>query len=337
MTLNPKSIAVIGSGYWGKNLVRNMDTLGVLAMVSDSSSDILAQARKQYPKVAITSNFRGIFDNEHVKGVVIATPAATHYEIAKECLGLEKDVFVEKPLALKLFDAVELVELAKKRKRVLMVGHLLQYHPALLKLKALVDAGELGSIEYLYSNRLNLGKIRREENALWSFAPHDISIMLWLTNSLPIQVNSVGGSYIQPNIVDTTISTFTFDNGVRGHIYVSWLHPFKEQRLVVVGSKRMVVFDDLAPKEHKLLMYEKKVSKVNGNFVAEKPEGKTVPFDYDIEPLRSECEHFLQCMETREKPRTDGEEGLRVLKVLQSCQRSLQMNGQPVQVMDYGD
>lgn len=331
------SVAVVGAGYWGINLVRNFRELGVLDFVHEPGEAAADRVRKTFPDVTVRTGDLDLSRDNSIKGVVISTPAALHAQVARQALDAGKDVFVEKPLALKHSEGAELVELAKKKNLRLMVGHLLQYHPGVVKLKDLVKSGEIGQLEYIYSNRLNLGKIRTEENALWSFAPHDISVMLWLAESMPIQVNAVGGSYLQPNVADTTISTFVFDNGVRAHIYVSWLHPFKEQRMVVVGSKKMISFDDRAPKGRKLLIYDKKVSMVNGQFVAEKPEGFPVPFDEETEPLRAECQHFLDCIQTRQTPRTDGEEGLRVLKVLQSCQRSLQMNGQPVQVMDYRD
>lgn len=333
----PSAIAVIGSGYWGKNLVRNFHAIGALKAVCDSSEIALKRVQEAYPGIPTETDIRKVLDRKDISGVVIATPAPTHFELAKMALESGKDVMVEKPIALKSSEAAALARLATEKKRVLMVGHILQYHPGLLKLKEMVSSGELGTLEYVYSNRLNLGKIRTEENILWSFAPHDISIMLWLSESVPIQVSAVGGNYLQPNIADTTLSNLVFDNGIRGHIFVSWLHPFKEQRLVVVGSKRMATFVDSAPKGEKLLVYEKKISTKDGAFVTEKPKGMPVSFDETIEPLRSECEHFLHCIKTRETPRTDGEEGLRVLKVLQSCQRSLQMNGQPVQVMEYRD
>ena len=211
-----------------------------------------------------------------------------------------------------------------------MVGHLLEYHPAITRLQEMIERGELGRLEYIYSNRLNLGKVRREENALWSFAPHDISVILLLVKQLPIQVTALGGSYLQPNIADVTVSTMLFERGVRAHLFVSWLHPYKEQRLVVVGEHRMAVFDDVR-KTDKLQIYDKKIALVNGQFVAEKPEARTITFPTD-EPLRLECEHFLSCLQSRETPKTDGNDGWRVLKVLEASQRSLSMNGEPVQV-----
>ncbi|HLG21154.1 MAG TPA: Gfo/Idh/MocA family oxidoreductase [Bdellovibrionota bacterium] len=328
-------VAIIGTGYWGINHVRVFFELQALGGIFDSDATRSCEVNARFHAKKSYEKLESVLSDSALHGLVISTPAVTHFEISMRALEMGKDVLVEKPLALRFGEAQQMADFAKSSGRILMVGHLLQYHPGMVKLRELVAGGDLGTVEYIYSNRLNLGKIRTEENALWSFAPHDISVMLWLTGAMPIQVNAVGGSYLQPNVADTTISTFVFDNGVRGHIYVSWLHPFKEQRLVVVGSKKMAVFDDRAPKGRKLLLYDKKVSMVNGNFVAEKPEGIPVPFDEETEPLRAECEHFLECVRTRQKPRTDGEEGLRVLKVLQSCQRSLQMNGQPVQVLEY--
>jgi UDP-2-acetamido-3-amino-2,3-dideoxy-glucuronate N-acetyltransferase len=223
-----------------------------------------------------------------------------------------------------------LTNLAAKQKRILMVGHLLEFHPAILRLKELIDQGELGRLEYIYSNRLNLGKVRREENALWSFAPHDISVILLLLNRMPIQVTATGGTYLQPNIADVTVSTMLFDRGVRAHLFVSWLHPYKEQKLVVIGERRMAVFDDVR-KTDKLQIYDKKIDLVNGQFIAEKPSAHSVEFSAE-EPLSLECLHFIECLKTRCTPKTDGNDGWRVLKVLEASQRSLSMNGEPVQL-----
>jgi predicted dehydrogenase len=259
-------------------------------------------------------------------GVVIATPAETHYQLAKRALEAGKDVFVEKPLALTYAEGARLVHLAEARGRILMVGHVLEYHPAVVKLLALVRRGELGKIRYIYSNRLSLGKIRREENILWSFAPHDIAVILRLMDSLPFGVIACGGSYVQPNIADVTVSHLLFDNGVRAHIYVSWLHPFKEQRLVVVGDRKMASFDDV---NKALLLYDQRVEISAGQPVPIKGDGQAVSYAAD-EPLRLECQAFLEALATRRPPTTDGRSGLRVLSVLQAAQRSLVMNGAPV-------
>jgi UDP-2-acetamido-3-amino-2,3-dideoxy-glucuronate N-acetyltransferase len=223
-----------------------------------------------------------------------------------------------------------LVELAETRGRILMVGHILQYHPAVQALKSLVDRGELGKIQYVYSNRLNIGKIRREENILWSFAPHDISCILLLLGETPLEVSAHGGQYLQADVADVTLTTLSFAGGVKGHIFVSWLHPFKEQMLVVVGDQKMAVFDDVS-KDRKLVLYRHRIDWIDRLPVAHKAEGEVAPLDSG-EPLRAECAHFLECLRTRGRPQTDGREGLRVLEVLAACQRSLNHNGAPVRL-----
>jgi UDP-2-acetamido-3-amino-2,3-dideoxy-glucuronate N-acetyltransferase len=323
-------IAVIGAGYWGANLVRVFNSLGVLHRVCDFSQERLSDLAEKYPGVKMDVCCDDLLADRQVDAVVIATPAETHYALATRALLSGKDVFVEKPLTLNCDEAEKLTALAESRGLVLMVGHLLEYHPAITCLNEMIEKGELGRLEYVYSNRLNMGKVRREENALWSFAPHDISVILLLLKQLPIQVTATGGTYLQPNIADVTVSTMLFNRGVRAHLFVSWLHPYKEQKLVVVGEHRMAVFDDVR-KTEKLQIYDKKIDLVNGHFVAEKPAARTVEFPPD-EPLSLECRHFLQCIATRENPRTDGRDGWRVLKVLEASQRSLTMNGEPVQL-----
>lgn len=314
-------IAVVGSGYWGKNLVRNFHELAALEAICDSDPPRRAALERQYPGCRVTATFGDVLADASLTAVAIATPAETHARLVKEALLAGKDVFVEKPLSLSASEGEELVDLAQKLGRILMVGHLLWYHPAILKLKELVDSGNLGRIEYIYSNRLNLGKIRREENILWSFAPHDISVVLGLLNEMPESVQSQGGYYLHPLIADVTVSLLTFPSGVKAHIFVSWLHPFKEQKLVVVGDRQMAVFDDTA-KTDKLLLYPHSVVWKNQLPVANKADAVPVPFD-STEPLRAECVHFLECVRDRARPRTDGEEGLRVLRVLQKCQEPL--------------
>lgn len=323
-------LAVVGAGYWGENLVRVFHQLGVLYRICDFSPGRLQQLAEKYADIKMDNSFEGILDDPSVDAVVIATPAESHYDLARKSLLAGKDVYVEKPLTLRCEEAEMLIVLAEQQSRVLMVGHLLEFHPAIICLQQMIERGELGRLEYIYSNRLNLGKVRREENALWSFAPHDISVILLLMKQLPIQVTATGGTYLQPNVADVTVSTMLFDRGVRAHLFVSWLHPYKEQRLVVVGERRMAVFDDVR-KTEKLQLYDKKIDLVNGQFVVEKPTAQTVAFAAD-EPLLLECRHFLQCIETRQNPKTDGHDGWRVLKVLEASQRSLSMNGQPVEL-----
>lgn len=322
----PPAVAVAGAGYWGKNLVRNFHQLGALATVCDPSEAGKAQARAIAPEVRLIDDFDTALQDETIQAMVIATPAVTHFELTRRALSAGKDVFCEKPLALNYREADVLVKLARERGRILMVGHILEYHPAILRLRELIAAGELGQIRYLYSHRLNLGKIRREENILWSFAPHDIAVILRLIGDLPFQVIANGGSYIQPNIADVTLTQLSFDNGVSAHIFVSWLNPFKEQKLVVVGSRKMAVFDDVAKS---LMLYDQRVDVREGEPIPIKGEGMAVDFAAD-EPLRLECQAFLDAIATRQGPITDGESGLAVLKVLQAAQRSLITNGQTI-------
>jgi len=318
------NIAVVGCGYWGKNLVRNFAELKVLHTICDTDHKKLERYKGIYPEVNISSSFTQLLDNLELGAMVIATPAETHYRLAKEALLSNKDVFVEKPLALNVEEAQELVDLAEKYKKILMVGHLLQYHPAVIKLKELIDKGYLGKIQYVYSNRLNIGKIRSEENILWSFAPHDISVILMLLNEFPNSVYATGGNYLQHQIADVTLTTMDFRSGVKAHIFVSWLHPFKEQKLVVVGDKKMAVFDDVS--EEKLFLYPHKIEWINRIPNACKAEAEIVPVEME-EPLKAECKHFLECIGNGHLPKTDGREGLRVLQILQASEQSLSNNG----------
>jgi UDP-2-acetamido-3-amino-2,3-dideoxy-glucuronate N-acetyltransferase len=226
--------------------------------------------------------------------------------------------------------AEELVALAAREKRVLMVGHILEYHPAVRKLKEFVDAGELGEIHYVYSNRLNLGKVRKEENILWSFAPHDISVILLLTGAMPEWASTSGQSYLQHEIADVTMTCLAFPGRLRAHIFVSWLHPFKEQKLVVIGSRKMAVFDDVA-KEGKLKIFDKGIEWRNGEPVIRQTAESTLFFP-EVEPLREELGHFVECVRSRGVPRTDGMNGLKVLRVLDACQRSIEEGGRPVRL-----
>jgi len=296
-----KNIAVIGCGYWGKNLVRNFAELGALHTICDADPTVLEQFALPYPDISAEAEYQQVLNNPEIKGVVIATPALLHYFMSKQALLAGKDVFVEKPLALNIMEGKELVELAQEKHRILMVGHLLEYHPAVLKLKKLIDKGELGKIQYIYSNRLNLGKFRTEENILWSFAPHDISaILLLLGGEMPQDVSAHGGYYLHPDIADVTLSTMSFRDGVKAHIFVSWLHPFKEQRLVV---------------EHKPVPRPKEAEVIE------------IPTE---EPLKIECQDFIQCIDSRQKPKVDGYKGLQVLEVLAHCQKSLEEGGRVI-------
>jgi UDP-2-acetamido-3-amino-2,3-dideoxy-glucuronate N-acetyltransferase len=316
-------LAVIGSGYWGKNLVRNFSGLGVLSAVCDSHTATLRLLAEQYPQCRTLTSYTEVLRDESIQAVAIATPAETHGLMVREALLAGKDVFVEKPLCLSAEQGQSLVDLASARSRILMVGHLLWYHPAILKLKELIDTGELGRIQYIYSNRLNLGKIRREENILWSFAPHDISVILGLLGETPNSIIAQGGNYLHEQIADTTVTLLSFPSGIKAHIFVSWLHPFKEQKLIVVGDRKMAVFDDME-KKSKLLLYPHSIQWKDQVPIANRAEAQPVEVGTE-EPLREECAHFLESVRSRRRPRTDGEEGLRVLSVLQQCQAALEV------------
>ncbi|HOE13128.1 MAG TPA: Gfo/Idh/MocA family oxidoreductase [bacterium] len=314
-------IACVGGGYWGKNLVRNFYHAGVLSHICELAPEKRREMETAYPDCTVTDSLDSILEDGQIAGVAIATPAETHGDLVRRSLLAGKDVFVEKPLCLSVAEGKQLVALAAERQRILMVGHLLWYHPAILKLKELVDTGELGRIQYIYSNRLNLGKIRAEENILWSFAPHDISVILGLLGEMPETVEAKGGNYLNQRIADVTLSWLSFPSGTKAHVFVSWLHPFKEQKLVVVGERKMAVFDDVE-EENKLLVYPHSIEWKNRLPVAKKAPSEAVPLDR-VEPLRAECEHFIECIHTRRTPRTDGQEALRTLTVLDACQRCL--------------
>lgn len=324
------NVAVIGCGYWGKNFVRIFFELGALHGVCDSDQANLDAVKTAYPGIPLRTNFSQVLDDPCVKGVAIATPAGTHYALAKEALLAGKDVFVEKPLALHYPEGVELVSLARSQEKILMIGHILQYHPAIRTLKDLIEKGTLGQIQYIYSNRLNLGKIRTEENILWSFAPHDISAILYLLDEMPMEVSAHGGSYLNPDIIDVTVTTMEFSRGVKAHCFVSWLHPFKEQKLVVIGNEKMVLFDDVSPL-HKLIAYSHKIDWIDRQPVPRPVQGQPIEIEQK-EPLKAECEHFVNCMAHRMTPITDGEEGLRVLRILEACQTSLKDNGKGIRL-----
>ena len=321
----PAAIAVIGAGYWGKNLVRNFYQLGVLKNICDGDQPIREEMAKTYPDVAVTDDYNTLLKDNAIKGVVIAAPAVFHYEIAEKALNAGKHVFVEKPLSLNHADGEKLVRLAVEKNKILFVGHILHYHAAIIRLKEMIKKGKIGRLQYIYSRRLSFGKIRREENILWSFAPHDISIILSLTGEEPSYVDSVGSNFLHARIADVTITNLKFPSGIGAHIFVSWLNPYKEQKLVIVGSNGMLVFDDTEPVEKKLIHYPHTINWQNGLPVPNKAESISIDLN-DIweEPLKAECKAFLHAIKTNAKPITSGEEGLRVLKILELSQQSLE-------------
>jgi UDP-2-acetamido-3-amino-2,3-dideoxy-glucuronate N-acetyltransferase len=320
------AVAVVGCGYWGKNLVRNFHQLGRLRVICDVDRNRLEELRQEYEGVAVCDSYEELFNRDDIEGVAIAAPAAQHYTLAKQALEMGKDVFVEKPLSLHVQDAEELTQLARKAGRILMVGHLLQYHPAIQKLQSLIREGALGKVQYIYSSRLNFGKLRTEENILWSFAPHDISAILLLLGEEPCSVAAHGGSYLNSNVADVTLTSCNFSSGVTAHIFVSWLHPFKEQKLVVVGDRQMAVFDDMQT-DRKLVLYPHRVEWLDRHPIAKRSEGQVVPLPA-LEPLRLECSHFLECISTRRTPDTDGDNGIRVLRILNASEQSLKNHGE---------
>ncbi len=314
MNNHSQKVAVIGCGHWGKNLARNFYQFGVLGAISDPSLEAQKNMSEKYNVPAL--NIDEILEDKNIDAVVIAVPAELHYEIALKALNADKHVFVEKPITLKIEHAQQLIDVAKEKDKILMVGHLLQYHPAFLKLKQMVREKELGDIRYIYSRRLSAGKIRTQENVLYSLAPHDISMVLALAGSEPEKVVGFAADFLTPNISDFASVQMEFANGIKAHIEVSWLNPFKEQRLVVVGEKAMVEFDDQADWDNKLKIYRHRIEIINGEPVLEKAEPVSVPIIVS-EPLKNECEHFLNSCQTGETPYTDGNEAMAVLKVLQ--------------------
>jgi UDP-2-acetamido-3-amino-2,3-dideoxy-glucuronate N-acetyltransferase len=320
-------VALVGCGRWGRNHARNLAELGALALVCDSDP------HAEVPEgVRRADGFKEVLADPDVRAVVLATPASTHAAMGLAAIQAGKDVLVEKPLALSYDEGRRLVDAAAAAGAVLMVGHVLLYHPAVEALRGLVADGDLGDLRYLYSNRLNLGTVRAAENILWSFAPHDIAVMNALVGAAPVEVAASGGAYLQEGIADVTVTDLLYPGDVRAHIFVSWLHPFKEHRLVVIGDRKMAAFTD-TDLEGTLRLYDRGVDIRDGvAVVREAPESAIdVP---DAEPMRAELLHFLSCVVERTRPRTDGEEGLEVLRVLEACQRSLDEGGRVVALED---
>ena len=314
-----KHIAVVGCGHWGKHLVRNFSELGALCSISDLNSEIANQYAIQYN--VKKSSFTEIINDSNIKGIVLAVPAHLHASMAIEVMNKNKYVFVEKPLAMNEVEAEAMITTAKKNKVQLMVGHLLQYHPIFKTIREYVKEGKIGEINYIYSNRLSFGKVRTEEDVIWSFAPHDISMILSLTGQEPEYVSTNATSILQKNIADTATIHLQFKSGLKSHISVSWLHPYKEHKLVVVGQSAMLVFDDTKPWHEKLALYPYEVMS-SKNLVNLQNSNVQYIKVLEEEPLKKECQHFLDVVEKDIKPLTDGSEGLRVLKVLSAAFRS---------------
>lgn len=308
-----KSICVVGAGYWGKNHIRTLNRLNVLKGIVEHDNDTLNTFIKKYPEVNGHLKIEDAL-NEDYDGFIIATPAKTHFEIAKTIINAGKHVLIEKPLTLSIKEAKELVALADKNKINAMVGHVLLFHPAVKKIKKMIDNGEIGDLQYIYSNRLNLGKVRTEENVFWSFAPHDIAIFQYLTDSIPMKINANGSTFLQEGIPDSTMTQLEYENGVKGHIFVSWLHPFKEHRLVVIGSEAMISFED-ALDEKPLKLYSKKINLKSG--IPEKIDGpvKVIPYENKM-PLDIELEYFINHLSSVKPKISNIRHGYEVVKTL---------------------
>ncbi|WP_210168806.1 Gfo/Idh/MocA family protein [Mesorhizobium sp. Root1471] len=318
------SIAHVGHGYWGKNLARNFHELGYLGAIVDPVPAVAEAAAKAYGVRA--ASFGDVLADPSIDAVSIASPAGLHFAQAKAAMEAGKHVYVEKPVALDVTEAEALCALAERTGRVLMVGHLLQYHPGYVKLRRMVEAGDLGRLLYVYSNRLSLGKFRNEENVLWSFAPHDISMILGLYGAEPASVSAQGNVSFLPGIADMVTVQMHFPGGGSGHVQASWMHPFKEQRLVVIGEKAMAVFEDSAPAwEDKLLLYRHTIDQSGAVPNPAKADAERIAVEKS-EPLKDECRHFAECVETGNTPRTDGKEGLAVLRVLDKAEKALRAN-----------
>lgn len=331
-------VAVVGIGGWGKNLARNYLQIAEanLRYVCDLDQAKLKQAERQYPGARLTSEFDDLLRDPELQAIVIATTAASHYALGKQALLAGKDVYVEKPFVLDAAQAKELIALAESHERLIMVGHLLEYHPVVVRLRDMIRNGELGHVYYVYTQRLNLGTVRCDENALWNFAPHDISSILYMLGQEPTDVSARGQCYLQKDIEDVVFLSLNFADRAMAHIQVSWLDPHKTRKITIVGSRKMAVFDDLEASE-KLRIYDKgaQVSTDYDSFaeyVGLRFGDILMPHIKVSEPLRLECLHFLECVRTRRKPVSDGHDGLRVVKVLDAAQRSLKSNGSPVRI-----
>jgi len=330
-------VAVVGAGAWGANHVRTLQRLpgARLVAVCDRSPDVLRSMAQNFPDVRCVGEIEDLLRIDEVRAVVVATSATAHHAVAKACLEAGRDVLVEKPLTLSTSDSEELVRLGSDGKRIVMVGHLLLFHPAVAYLKRLIAAGDLGEVRYIYSQRVNLGTVRSDENAWWSLAPHDISVANHLLDAEPVTVSARGQAFLQPNVHDVVFANLEYPGGRMANVQVSWLDPHKIRRFTIVGSQKMAVFDDMESVE-KVRIYDKGIKE--GGYVSY-GESLTLRFgDIHIpripmtEPLRAECEHFLDCVRTRKTPMTSAAQGLSVVKTLNGGQESLVRMGAPCQL-----
>jgi len=314
-----KNIAVIGCGHWGKNLVRNFAEIGALAAVCDPDNKVAEKYAMQF--LVNNLSFLEVLNDSSILGVVLAVPAPLHAKLAIEAMQAGKHVYVEKPLAMNEIEAKDIIATSKKHNVKLMVGHLLQYHPIFKAVRELVLSRKLGNLNYIYSNRLSFGKVRSEEDVIWSFAPHDISMILSLAGEEPESIKTESSNILQSEIADIATIHMSFKSKLKAHIHVSWIHPYKEQKLVVIGNKAMAVFDDTQPWDKKLALYPHNIDFVEKIPVLEKADVEYINVQ-ESEPLRNECQHFVDVVLGRLEPLTDGSEGLRVLNVLSATSLS---------------
>jgi len=320
--MSKKNICVVGAGYWGKNHIRTLHELGSLGGIVEQKKDLLDQITEQYPDAKTYRNIDEALGYEEFAGFTVATPAETHHDIAVQIIKSGKHVLVEKPLCLNIKDAENMVNLAKQYKVNLMVGHVLLFHPAIQMIKSLIDEGEIGKLQYIYSNRLNLGQVRTEENVFWSLAPHDISIFQYLTDSYPKSIVANGSTFLQEGIYDSTITQLKYTDGIEGHIFVSWLHPFKEHRLVVIGSDAMITFEDSTDGKP-LILYSKKFEMTRG--IPEKIDGPVKLIDYEQKmPLTEELRFFINHLNRKKPIISNGRHALDVTKILVEASKQLE-------------
>ena len=329
-------IGVVGLGYWGPNVVRNMARVAELAWCCDLSQESRERYAPQYPQTRFTAEFDDLLDDPALDAVAIASSVPTHHPLGMRALAAGKHVFIEKPLAASVDDARELVAAAGAASRRLMVGHLLLFHPALAVVRSLIDSGELGEIYYLYGNRQNLGKVRADENALWSLGAHDVAVLLDLVGERPVEAWARGECYVRADVEDVVFGYLKFPSGVTAHLHLSWLDPHKMRRLTVVGSKKMVVFDDMET-DRKVTIYDKSVSVPRstdsyGEYVNVRFGDISIPHIANDEPLRLECQEFVDAIGEEREPRCGGREGLAVVEVLEAMQTSLEGGGRVVQL-----
>ncbi len=319
-----KNICVIGAGYWGKNHIRALKKLNVLGGIVENNINTANSIEKIYPEVSVFNSLDEALQDEKLSRFTIATPAETHFELAKKILNAKKGLLVEKPFTLDFDEAEEIVGTAKKDKILIMVGHLMLFHPAIRKVKEMIDSGLIGRVQYIYSNRLNYGKVRTKEDAFWSLAPHDISIFQHISGEYPCEITSNGSYILQEGICDSTITKLKYENGIEGHIFVSWLHPFKEHRLVIIGSEAMISFEDSL--DGKPLKLFSKKYEISGTFPVKK-DGPVELIEYDnYEPLLEELSYFINLDNSSNNHIANGNHAMDVTKILVEASKQLEKN-----------